>query len=251
MMALFGKAKKVYREEGGVGLAKKGIHFGYDHLVRPSLPVQTVLYNGVSVQASHWGDSVMPWHETDIPEYEDALIRGIRDHAEKGDTVVIVGGGWGVSTVVAARQVGNTGHVITFEGSLDAVENIENTTNLNGVIDTVSIQHSVVAEAISLRGAENGAKIVAPDELPDCDILVLDCEGAERNILEEMDIRPSSIVVETHRIFGAPEVQIREQAEKLQYTIVEKSIAEKRLRSVCEENGIHVLTAKRFTTDPS
>ena len=45
---------------------------------------------------------------------------------------------------------------------------------------------------------------VPPENISECDVLVSDCEGAELGILEEIEIRPESIVVETHGIQGSP-----------------------------------------------
>jgi hypothetical protein len=46
--------------------------------------------------------------------------------------------------------------------------------------------------------------VISPAELPECDILELDGEGAESLILRNMTIRPRVIAVETHGVYGAP-----------------------------------------------
>ncbi|WP_157572910.1 hypothetical protein [Halogranum rubrum] len=242
------KARRTYRDEGGVSLLKKGFRFGYDNYVRPSLPRRTVSYNGVPVRAAHLGDSLIPWHEMDIPGYEDALVRGIRQHAEKGDSVVIVGGGWGVSTVVAANQVGEAGTIITFEGSREAAKRVNETVFLNQVSDQVEVQHTVVSNAFSLRGEADGAQVLPPSELPDCDMLVLDCEGAESSILKEMTAYPNKILVETHGMLGSPKSEIQECLRSNCYQIRTTRIAEKRLQDFCRQNGIYVIGADRTTS---
>lgn len=244
MDGLLGKAKRKYREKGLIALFKRGIWFGYDNYFRPFLPKQIVSYNGVPVRAAHWGDAFIHWHSTNISGYEGALVRGIRKHVEKGDTVVIVGGGWGVSTVAAAEQTGKSGRIITFEGGRDTVENVEETIRLNNVAERVSVRHAIVARAVSLRGDEGGAKTVSPTALPECDVLVLDCEGAELNIIEQMEIRPRTLIVETHGMFGTTEAKVRDRLTNAGYEPSASEVAEERLRDVCEEKGIYVICAK-------
>lgn len=237
------KAVRICREEGPVRLAKRSIQFGYDNFIRPLFPKRVVSYNGVPVRASRIGDNIIPWHATNIPNYEDALICGVRRYIESGDTVVIIGGGWGVSTVVAAEQTGKRGRVITYEGGEETVEKVRETVQLND-LDRVSVQHAIVGQAISLRDDEGEAKAVSPSELPDCDVLVLDCEGAETGILEQMEIRPRNIVVETHGIYDASEADVREKLSSAGYDTVENRVAEERLRETCIEKGIYVLFAE-------
>lgn len=243
MMTKIEEAKKVYKNEGILPLSIKAGKFGYNYF-RSLLPRRIVSYNGVPVRASHLGDRIIPWEQTDIPDYETALVDGIRRHVSEGDTVSIVGGGWGVSTVVAAKQVGETGHVITYEGGKDAYENVRETTRLNDINERVTVQHGIVAEAISLRGDGTEAKIIPPSELPECDVLVLDCEGAELEILEQMDCRPRTLLVETHGMFGATEAKVRAILKELDYEVTAQSVAEERLSEFCEEKGIYVLTAQ-------
>jgi hypothetical protein len=113
------------------------------------------------------------------------------------------------------------------------------------VAQKVSIHHAVVGPAISLRDDENAAESVSPTDLPECDVLVLDCEGAEMEILEEMDIRPRNIIVETHSIFDSPEEKVRDRLTQSGYQILRSTVAEERLRRECEEKGIYVLFALR------
>lgn len=244
MVNVLRKACRVYVDEGSHTLIRKGLQFGYDNYVRPLLPQRVVSYNGVLVRASHLGDALIPWQNTDVSEYEDTIIQGIRQHTRKGDTIVIVGGGWGVSSVVAAEQVGDSGKVITFEGSRDAVEKVKETADLNGVADRISVRHAVVSQAISLRGEKDSAQVIPPEELPNCNLLSLDCEGAEMSILEEMSIRPGNVIVETHGMYGSPKTSVESQLEEIRYEVLSKDIAEPRIREFCEQNGIYVLTTK-------
>lgn len=209
------------------------------------MPRRRVTYNDVTVRASRLGDRIVPWQRTDRPNYEDALVDGIERWAELGDDVVIVGGGWGVTSVTAAKQVGEDGSVLTYEGSADDAANLRETLELNAVDQCTTVNHAVVGEALFLRGEQADAPVVAPQELPECDLLVLDCEGAELTILEGMDADPPAVLVETHGWRGAPEEEVRNHLDAAGYEVVDRRIAEPDLHSFCEENGIYVLTAVR------
>jgi hypothetical protein len=243
MSKLLSKASRIHQEEGLTQVARRAVQFGFDEFVRPLLPRRVVSYNGISVRASHVGDGIIPWQTTNIPDYEEALIRGIDQYVAHGDTVVIVGGGWGVSSVEAAEKAGESGKVIIFEGSEDAVESVNDTIRLNDVADQVLVRHAIVARAISLRGSKGDAEVVAPTELPDCDVLILDCEGAEIDILSEMLIRPEAVIVETHGMFDASSYKVRSILTENGYKISSKDIAEERNRVTCIKYDIYILAA--------
>jgi len=245
------RAAKRYREDGLRQLLFLSCHFIYENFIRLRLPERAVSYNGVKVHdgETRLGDTLVPWRRADIPEYEEAIIRSIRKHVGTGERVVIVGGGWGVSTVVAAKSVGGRGTVTTFEGSENAVKNVRETVNLNGVREEVTIHHAIVSQAYSLRGEKGEAPVISPNRLSDCDVLVLDCEGAEADILSKMDIRPRTLIVETHGMFGSGENIVREKIKDIGYRITDCRVAEERVKSFCEENGIYVLTAVHPETE--
>jgi hypothetical protein len=66
-------------------------------------------------------------------------------------------------------------------------------------VTNVTVHHAVVAQARAVWGrrSDMGA-VLPPSELPPCNVLELDCEGAEVEILREMNIQPRVILVETH-----------------------------------------------------
>jgi hypothetical protein len=189
-------------------------------------------------------DDLVPWHTTDEPGYEEAIVRGIREYVAEGDTVTIVGGGWGVSTVMAAKEVGSGGTVVTFEGAGEQVDNVTETVRLNGVHDSVTVRHATIGRAVHLRGKSDGGEQLTPTELPECDVLVSDSEGAEIEILQDMNIHPNTIIVETHGWFGASEDEVREVLNDSGYHVVSRDVAETRVRDYCEKKGVFVLVAK-------
>lgn len=82
--------------------------------------------NGVAVPSRE------PESERDYyPDHEHASVRSRRRYTQPGDSVVVVGGGWGATTVVAARMTTFEGDVTTFEPSSKMVEIIDRTTHVN------------------------------------------------------------------------------------------------------------------------
>jgi hypothetical protein len=63
---------------------------------------------------------------------------------------------------------------------------------------------------------------LAASQLPSCDVLQLDCEGAEVEIPREMTIQPRVILVETHGIFGAPTNLGASVLEKRSYVVSDR-----------------------------
>jgi hypothetical protein len=238
---MLAKTKRIYRNQGLIRLLKKIVMFAYDNYIRTLFPKRTVQYNDIPVRASHLGDSIIPWHTKDIPGYEKALIRGIRQFVQNGDTVIVVGGGWGVSTVASAIETEEDGYVTTYEGGDETVEKVADTVQLNDVEDRVSVRHAIVGQALSLRDDPSNAETVSPTKLPRCDVLVLDCEGAELEILDQMEIRPRVIIVETHGMLGATKEDVGQKLVSNGYETGESMIAEERLRGICEKNDIYVL----------
>jgi hypothetical protein len=177
----------------------------------------------------------------DTPGYEEALIAAIKTQVRRGDSVVVVGGGLGVTCVVAASAAGGEGHVECFEGDLNGVQAVERVARLNGVAERVTVHHAVVGEAIGVYGQDVASKVVRPSELPPCDFLELDCEGAEVGILRDMTIRPRAIVVETHGFLGAPTETVRSVLQSRGYSVQDLGWAEPRLMNACTQNDIRVL----------
>ena len=161
--------------------------------------------------------------------------------------MIIVGGGEGVTAVVAARAVGEAGSVVCFEGNSWNVSKVKATAARNKMSDRLTVEHAVVGEAIAVYGGpeQRSTRVVSPAELPECDILELDCEGAERLILPNMVIRPRVIAVETHGVYGAPTWMVKEILERLDYVVEEWGVAEPWLSEECESNDIRILVGKR------
>ena len=128
----------------------------------------------------------------DTPEhspFEGALASVHREHTRPGDEVAVVGGGFGITTV-AAVEAG--ARVTVYEASADRLAALRETLDLNDVDpERVVLRQSVVGELADAETEEKGLdpdalSTVAPADLLPCDVLELDCEGAERAVLQEM-----------------------------------------------------------------
>lgn len=216
------------------------IKTGYKKYLRLFLPNRLNEYNGVMVPNGKLFDQVVPWVEGNRPQYETGLAAGLRDVTQLGDSVVIVGGGWGVTAVIAARQAGRDGEVIVYEGSSENVDKVRATAELNSVSEQITVNHAIVGEKISLRGPAENAEIISPKQLPECNVLELDCEGAEKVILDRITIRPRNILVESHGHLGAPPVEIQSLLETLSYEVINSGPADMGREQICRDNEVIV-----------
>lgn len=120
-----------------------------------------------------------------------------REFTRSGDHVVILGGAWGVSAVVAARQTGATGRVTVFEGSKKYASYTEETIRLNDVSDRCTVIPRIVGPEFGVYDGDAGERM-DPRELPPCDVLEMDVEGSELDILKSMTLHPPVLIVEMH-----------------------------------------------------
>jgi hypothetical protein len=187
----------------------------YNRVVRPHLPRKLGLYNGYVARAPRLFDVV-----DHVPDYKAELLHAVETTVERGDDVVVVGGGKGIASVVAAEAAGADGQVTTYEAGDDWVEVVEETLLLNVVEGRV--EHAIVGTAVAVRGATS-APVVATSDLPDCDVLVLDCDGAEVAVIDGFAAdgapRPREIVVETHAQLGTPARRVNEALADLGYSV--------------------------------
>jgi len=149
-----------------------------------------------------------------------------------------------VTTVHAARAAGSEGHVTVYEASEERFSDLNRAIRFNDVEDRVEAILGIVGDDVEVYG-KKGRKLISPTDLPDCDVLELDCEGAELKILREIDISPRNILVETHGFRGAPTSKVEELLRERGYTTTNLGVAEPRLKSVCEDRDIRVLLAER------
>lgn len=166
-----------------------GVHRAANWLLTAVFGPQIGVYNGVAARDR----SIL--HRDHEPDHKQHLVRAVRDHVDPGDDVVVVGGGRAVVAVHAAKL---GGEVTVYEAGDSAFEVTESAKKLNDVhMRTV---HAVVGSPGAVTGASS-TLFVDPETL-NGDVLVLDCEGAERDILPVDGFE--TVIVETHPAEGAP-----------------------------------------------
>jgi len=191
--------------------------------------------NGVKVRADNAKllDTIIGF-----PYYEKNEIEFIKQYVTAGDTIIDIGGGMGVTAVWCAQKAESEGEVHVYEASKSCVNKIETTLSLNTVPATMVVNHAIVAEKVGAVRFEEGDKafVVAPNELPECDVLNMDCEGAELPILENMLVRPRVILVETHAQFGSPQEVIVEILNQKGYEVVDNLPAKSGMSQIAAVN---------------
>ncbi|WP_435345044.1 FkbM family methyltransferase [Haloarchaeobius sp. HRN-SO-5] len=199
--------------------------------------VRTRVMNGVAVPSGE------PEENRDYhPDHEHASIDSLRRRTQRGDSVVVVGGGWGASTVVAARMTHFEGDVTTFEPSSEMTSTIDRTIEVNNVSELVTVEHASIGPVREgnerFFGSADGEQR-PPTAIPECDVLELDCEGAELDILETLSFRPRVIIVEVHPHIGCASSDVKSALTELGYEIVDEGVAG-------IDDSLPVLTATRL-----
>ncbi len=233
------QAIKSLRTNGPIGFARSSYNFMnrrfrnwyIDSNVRHNLPKTGELfrYNGFSVpREKRLGDNLLIG---DDPNHEGSYVDYIRKHVNKGNKIVVIGGFYGVSTAAAAKQVGETGQVITFEATKEGCENVRRTVELNGLEGRVNVVQAVVGPLGCAKGnTPTGADKLPPSELPDCDVLAIDCDGCELELLKGLEKNPNKIILEHHSVipqtngfkFEYQENNIKNILQKKGYEIVDE-----------------------------
>ncbi|KZX99929.1 MULTISPECIES: methyltransferase [unclassified Sulfitobacter] len=227
---------------------EKYLWHAYRVSLRPILPATSpVLYHQIPVGIDRKSlDSFFPTYKQnyiDIPLYEDALVRAIKTNVRPGDHVTVIGGGYGVTLAFAAMAANPRGQVTCFEASASAIGFCRKTLRRNGVEEQVTFEHAIVSNSYNLYGKGHAETVVDPADLIDCDVLELDCEGAELNILRGLRIRPRAILVETHGVYGSSTAEVSDLLTQMGYSVTDLGPAEPRILEKCAEWDLNVLSA--------
>ena len=212
----------VYKNEGIIELFKM-----VAKKLWPKVTISKIVeYNGVivSVTTKKLLFSSKTIHGN--PFQEEGLAAAHRKFTQPGDRVITIGGGKGVTAVIASTLVGIDGSVTVYEGGYESFKTIKHTIKLNRVEDICQVNHAIVGSDINVYGGDvSFAKKINPEDLADCDVLELDCEGSEYTILENLAIRPRIIIVEIHpeRLTDYPQDFILTQLKNLGYKVVYQS----------------------------
>ncbi len=220
-----------YRTDGAISLLYASFRHIHINHICPHLPpadgyprVQGVIIPAKERQIRIF-DDLAPWiHTSNIgfaEGHKKENVDLVNKYVSEGDEVVVVGGGYGVTAVTAANQCGHEGSVLAFEGSRQQADLLSDVIEINGVENIVKVLPKIVGEAIDLKGNSEGCDTVPVSHLPPCDVLEMDCEGAEKSILTDTEIHPRIIIVETHPRKGAPSKNIRKIVKDMDYEIID------------------------------
>lgn len=214
----------------------------FNSTIRPFLPPKQVQLGGVEAFAG----TILDRSLDDLPDYEQECRAALRQHITPGDNVRIVGGGYGVSAVVALQLGAETVEIMeaTREGVNCCRKTIQYNTQIEGqpcIADRRwRVHHGVVGELVDGWGIDIGPSR-SVDWCRNCDVLELDAEGAERAILRTLDqssALPGVMIVESHGYLGSPTDEIRQLVIDLGYEIVSEEPEE-------ADKDVVVLTALR------
>ena len=227
------KISAIRRNHGLGAVIARAAFAIYRRSARRLLPdVGHVLYGKLPVGRSRkvgdrfFASKLLPPDLRDNPDYERGLMNGLRKVVRPGDRVVVIGGGEGITTSLAAILAGPSGSVVCFEGDKAGIDAVMRTAEANGVANRVSCTFAVVGENLGVFGTDIAERILHPSELPLCDVLEMDCEGSEVGILQDMVIRPRDIVVETHGFADAPSARTAEILRQCGYEVEDLGLAE-------------------------
>lgn len=211
--SLLRRALSIYRKKGFRDLLERGQLYLWDRWemmwdkVRRILPTTTkcITLNGVEVPVeTHPLDRFIPFYQPPHPTrddetYEYTEVDAIRTFFEDDGRAVIIGGGLGVTTVIAAKMTNK--QVTVYEQSEDTCEILKRTVQHNDLIDQVKIICKGVGDVFGsnlTHGPPSNPELVPASDLPEAELYEMDCEGAEISILNAMTVRPSILLVETH-----------------------------------------------------
>lgn len=170
----------------------------YDETIRETLPKKYRVLAGVAV----YDGPILDVTSTKS-YYKEGLLDAITEHVDEGDEVELVGFGRGVSTVYALDA--GAAKVTAHEAAIEMIRIGKHTIDVNRTGDgDVEVRHSIVGEGIDIYGDGERAEQIPPSELSSADVLILDCEGAERSILSDLGEWPETIICETHPEKGVP-----------------------------------------------
>ena len=217
---LIKNATNIRKKEGNIYFIKEILSYIYRRIVRlitPAIGYKTwgtpIIYEGIKIgQKEKIFDKYVP--SLDRLNVTSKIELGLRlGHialTQMGDHVVIIGGGNGISATEAGRQIGKKGKLTIYDGMTGeknhkfGLRHIDKTLKLNKIQCKWNLKHGwVTTKDNTVRTYRRNYRvpIIHPLELPDCDVLEFDCNGAELEILRNMKIKPRALIIELEAPF--------------------------------------------------
>ena len=125
-------------------------------------------------------------------------IKMIKKYVRYNDYVTVIGGGYGLTAMFAAKGAGPDGKVTIYEADSKSISTVKKTLEMHNVIERCEIIHAIIADAYELISDGETGDVIHPSEINQCDVLEMDCEGAELNIIQNLEIRPRNLIIEQH-----------------------------------------------------
>ena len=185
-----------------------------------------------------YAGSILDLSLGDLPGYEAEMRAALTEHVEPGDSVRIVGGGYGVTAIVAHELSGEPVEVM--EAARENVGCCRRTADLHGLGSEIRVHHGAIGYVLNAWGAQVGPRR-SVEWCRGCDVLEVDCEGGEAMILNQLDQSgplPRVLLVESHGHLGSPTTRVREQVRDLGYRVVSEEFEE-------EDDDVAVLACVR------
>ncbi|WP_253739104.1 hypothetical protein [Halohasta salina] len=240
-------AKKIYSESGLLALISRTFQFILNQKVAPCTPRIYQRCNKVTIRHHRIGEICSAEYDTGgfiRPTYEEGLRRGAQKVIQPGDDVTILGGGAGVVTTHASRYAGPNGSVRVFEASQEMVDVLEETIRRNRTSAPVEVNHAVVGDIEEVWGELGSPENVCTNELPSADVYIIDIEGAELEILNEIP-QPRAVVVESHGVLEAPTNKVIGTLLERGYNIKTVGVAEPSREEVMNSKDVRVTVATK------
>lgn len=173
----------------------------YDRTVRPvairAFGRRLSVVNGVAMRRQAITDF------TRVVDLKSPMYGFIHEAVSPGDNVVDFAAGRGGFAVKAATE-GAT--VDTYEAANRMFDWAEETVRLNDVAHRVTVHHAILwGDDSQVYGNCRGADAITVADLPISDGLILDCEGLEHVIVDQLtpETAPDYAVIETHPTHGS------------------------------------------------
>jgi len=223
---LIKRAKYKYEEDGLKSFVIASLRHVYKLYIRNYIPKRDYLIKqNIKIYDPDYRflDEYIMGSDFIIPDnHKQSNVLLVRKQINDGDDVITVGGGRGITSINAALEVGPSGSVTIYEPSKSQINELKQNSILNEVDNIITTRHAFVGEVIIDVDDVETARGISPEDLPECDVLELDCEGAEKEILEGLKTRPNTIIVETHPRQGTATEKISRILKQSGYSIIDK-----------------------------